>query len=92
MRKKDKKIKTGGVDIEVNIFVNVYECERVSNILVHNVLFFLTLLTKMYDTRGHFLFFSSSPPVYNFVFSWLVCVRVCVWLCVRPFKQASVDS
>lgn len=68
MRKKDKKIKTGGVDIEVNIFVNVYECERVSNILVHNVLFFLTLLTKMYDTRGHFFYF-FLPPIYNFVFS-----------------------
>lgn len=27
--KKQKKIKTGGVDIEVNIFVNVYGCERV---------------------------------------------------------------
>lgn len=77
MRKKDKKIKTGGVDIEVNIFVNVYECERVSNILVHNVLFFLTLLTNMYDTRGHFLKF-FPPPIYNFVFSWLACVRVTV--------------
>lgn len=61
MRKKQKKIKTGGVDIEVNIFENVDECERVSNIPVHNVLFFLTLLTKMYDTRPFFKIFSFFP-------------------------------